>query len=586
MPSSPRVGDRLSYDGATCTVRYVGEVAGTSGSWLGVEWDDAARGKHDGSHKGVRYFTCRSRSPTAASFVRPTRPAETPVSFIAALRDKYAAKLSNAPVIQFSGKIAEEVGFEKTRNKQAQLEELRYVVLDGSRIASVYDEEGASIAETCPKVVELDLSRNLFQKIGTVVRICSELPRLRMLRLNGDRFQDILEDEGLNGAEESFRGIEDLALEETLMSWEEIGHVATRFVNLATLTVGTNQLSSLPQIPLASLTSTLTSLNLEFNEFTAITQVRSLTALTALRHLHLKGNNISAIRADDAEESLPVFPLSLQYLDISYNQVSSWTFIDELPLCFPGVTSLRFAHNPIYDNPDPEHVASSANGGQNSTEEAYMFTVGRLANLKSLNFGSISTADRQDAEMFYLGRIGKHLATVPAAQESEVLRLHRRYAELCELYGAPAVNRTKEINPAFLEARLLSIQFAFHPQGKKENAAVRKNTKIPKSFDVYAVKGIAGKLFGVKPLSLRLVWETGEWDPVAGFDDETGDSSEDEEVVPSVVEETTVTASTDGVSLEVKAGKWVKREVELRDGPRQIGFCVDGSEAKIRVELR
>ena len=49
----------MSFDGATCTVRYLGEVAGTSGSWLGVEWDDAARGKHDGSHKGVRYFTCK-----------------------------------------------------------------------------------------------------------------------------------------------------------------------------------------------------------------------------------------------------------------------------------------------------------------------------------------------------------------------------------------------------------------------------------------------------------------------------------------------------------------------------------------------
>lgn len=56
--SPPSVGDRLSYDGALCTVRYVGEVAGTNGAWLGVEWDDPARGKHDGQHKGVRYFSC------------------------------------------------------------------------------------------------------------------------------------------------------------------------------------------------------------------------------------------------------------------------------------------------------------------------------------------------------------------------------------------------------------------------------------------------------------------------------------------------------------------------------------------------
>jgi len=64
MAESRHVGQRVSYSGALCTVRYVGRVEGTKGSWLGVEWDDATRGKHDGSHKGVRYFTCESRRPT------------------------------------------------------------------------------------------------------------------------------------------------------------------------------------------------------------------------------------------------------------------------------------------------------------------------------------------------------------------------------------------------------------------------------------------------------------------------------------------------------------------------------------------
>ncbi|KAI1357096.1 Thioesterase/thiol ester dehydrase-isomerase [Xylaria sp. FL0043] len=579
MSASPQIGDRLSYDGATCTVRYIGEVAGTSGTWLGVEWDDAARGKHDGSHKGVRYFTCRSRSATPASFVRPGRPAATPVSFIAALQDKYTAELTNTTVIQFSGKVAEEVGFEKIRSKQAQLSELRYVVLDGACIATAYGEGDPSISETCPKVVELDLSRNLFKRIGTVVEICAELPRLRELRLNGNRFQDISDDEGLKGANKSLRSVEQLALEETLMSWEEIGHVATRFEALSALSVSTNQLSSLPAIPLSSLSLTLTSLNLEFNDFTAITQLGSLTALTALRQLHLKGNNISAIRPDGSDESPPIFSTNLQYLDVSYNQVSSWAFVDELPTCFPGLTSLRFAHNPIYNNPDPELSSNP----KNFTEEAYMFTVGRLANLRTLNFGNISTTDRQDAEMFYLAHIGKHLATVPETQAAEILKHHKRYAELCELYGPPVVNRRKEINPAFLEARLVNIQFVFHPKGQDP---IQRTTRIPKGFDIYAVKGIAGKLFGVKPLSIRLIWETGEWDPVAGFDDEVEDSSGDEEELPAAEDvKVNNNTSTDNPRPGDEAGKWVKREVELPDGPRQLGFCVDGLEARIRVEM-
>ena len=29
------------------------------GLWLGVEWDNPERGKHDGSHEGTVYFKCR-----------------------------------------------------------------------------------------------------------------------------------------------------------------------------------------------------------------------------------------------------------------------------------------------------------------------------------------------------------------------------------------------------------------------------------------------------------------------------------------------------------------------------------------------
>lgn len=58
-------GRRLSYAGATCTVRYSGFVKNTKGSWLGVEWDDASRGKHNGSHHGVKYFDCTKPLPSS-----------------------------------------------------------------------------------------------------------------------------------------------------------------------------------------------------------------------------------------------------------------------------------------------------------------------------------------------------------------------------------------------------------------------------------------------------------------------------------------------------------------------------------------
>lgn len=63
------VGSRVHLQNERATVRYVGPVSGQEGSWVGVEWDDPCRGKHDGSTGGIKYFeTCSG--PTAGSFIR------------------------------------------------------------------------------------------------------------------------------------------------------------------------------------------------------------------------------------------------------------------------------------------------------------------------------------------------------------------------------------------------------------------------------------------------------------------------------------------------------------------------------------
>lgn len=64
------------------------------------------------------------------------------------------------------------------------------------------------------------------------------------------------------------------------------------------------------------------------------------------------------------------------------------------------------------------------------------------------------------------------------------------------------------------------------------------------------------------------MWETGEWDPVADYQDEV-DSSDEEEMHGGD-----------------ERGMWVKREVELDGGTREVGFWVEGMEATIRVERR
>lgn len=186
-------GKRISFNHAVCTVRYSGRLPDQNGDWLGVEWDEPDRGKHDGEYKGERLFSTLSPSPKSASFIRATRVPDEPRSFLQALRYKYAEdgleRTTAEPdgSIEISGKVVEEVGFERIRQQQALLHELKIVLLDGLRIRGlgaraeirkVQDE----IENTCPGITELDLSRNLFEHWKDIVNICASLTKLRVLK--------------------------------------------------------------------------------------------------------------------------------------------------------------------------------------------------------------------------------------------------------------------------------------------------------------------------------------------------------------------------------------------------------------------
>jgi len=132
----------------------------------------------------------QSPSPTAASFLRTTRVKDKEQSFLQAVHAKYGPEdptdlAKSVNQIEISGKVVEEVGFDKIRDQQAQLHELKIVLVDGMRITGTeYDlRTYAPISTVCPRIVELDLSRNLFEHFEGIVEIIRDLRDLRKLRL-------------------------------------------------------------------------------------------------------------------------------------------------------------------------------------------------------------------------------------------------------------------------------------------------------------------------------------------------------------------------------------------------------------------
>lgn len=128
-------------------------------------------------------------------------------------------------LITISGKDVEEVGFDKIRQQQAELQKLRIIVLDGCRIGRVEAgiEGGASRAEVigqiCPLCEQLDLSRNLFETWDEIAALISQLPHLTAVTLDGNRFQIRSTFE----RSEEIKSVRRLSLNECLLAWVDVG---------------------------------------------------------------------------------------------------------------------------------------------------------------------------------------------------------------------------------------------------------------------------------------------------------------------------------------------------------------------------
>lgn len=611
------LGQRLSFEGALCSVRYVGPVEGTQKNtiWLGVEWDDPTRGKHSGEHHGKRYFHCLSTSQAVASFVRSSRPHDPPQSFIAVLRSKYGAKRdsgirngrdgdlagqSQAASIVISGKTVEEVGFDKVNQRLASFQNLRIVLLDGLclRAANSDGEElkGAQdeIEATCPSVVELDLSRNLLEEWQSVADICQPLKRLKILKVNGNRFRSFTRLEQLGVA--PFRNIQELSLEDCLMDWGQVSSVLqiTDFPNLRFLSLSGNSLSKLAGVVKSSLVN-LTELKLDFNDFASLSDLYQLnTFFPRLMSLSLQNDKISSVTRP-ASAVHAIFP-TIVNLNLSRNEVATWSFFDDLSWAMPALRALQANGNPLFGRDmRVDMTTSSQRGpmppsssllGQNdsASDTGSMAVIARLGNITSLNYSHITPQERMNAELYYLAEVEKDLA---GTTRDHVIGQNPRYLELCKKYDRDPIETTfprareVESSSSSLNGRLLNI--AFYQQPSETKQMEERHEVVPKSTDIYRLKGLVARKFGLRPLSFRLVYE-----------------SDLDEVMPDQVKLTKEEWDKISTSVDGNAGKMPplsssdlnappllkKKEIELVNSTRELSYFIEDNahEIKIRVE--
>ncbi|PWN54088.1 RNI-like protein [Violaceomyces palustris] len=348
------VGQRFSISPDRGTIRFIGRVADLPGTWLGVEWDQPTRGKHEGVAKdGKRYFSVRV--PGSASFIRPNQKwISFGCSFLSALKSKYAPDEVKDQTNQpsqgqetkiFSRKNLAEIEIEipnldSVARRVSRLNKLREVGLGGFKIETEFpfvEEDGEAkiplgmesyaevafalderlgqqagdIRKTCPSIKWLDLSRSLLPNWDEVAKIAGELEKLEVLLLHFNRFEPIT---GLipSAWGNSFLNLKELRLDGTFMTWDEMLRLSPALPSLELLQLGYNDISTFSAPPTGSPAETTSH---DLVDVGATTR-----PFPRLKILNLSGNKIS--NWDEVVKGLSTLP-ELERLILTDNELST-----------------------------------------------------------------------------------------------------------------------------------------------------------------------------------------------------------------------------------------------------------------------
>ncbi|XP_077862097.1 tubulin-specific chaperone E-like [Saccoglossus kowalevskii] len=489
------VGSRFVSDGNYGTVKYIGEVPPTAGEWLGVEWDEPERGKHDGMHEGHRFF--HTNHPTSGSFIR-LKKAEFGISYCEALVERYGMPDDEDMGIEKSEwffktygnkqKAVEMVGAQSVAKLQSQYEKLSDVALREMRISSAGAE--GHIEKTSPNVTELDLSKNLLSSLEQVANITKQMKSLKTLKLSENRLQLPLQSTKLDTA---FQNVSELFLNYMKLTWKDIVQLSPVLPSLKNLHVCFNDISTIPRLDNSF--ESLELLNLESNNIADWKSVQHLGQLPRLSSLILNMNSIPEISFKETAcgEKTKLFP-ALKSISLNDNKLSSWRDVNELNK-LTGLEEIRLKRNPLLKDQKYFNVRQ--------------LIITKIETLKLCNGSEVPDIERKTAELDYLKRFGQEWLDSGGSQDLAINRPsddfkinHPRYHRLLELYGAPESSEFSAAPSTALKNTLIKVTIVC-PQ-KPEIKAVSK--KLPGSMTVQKVKNLISRIFKVDTTDQQLAY--------------------------------------------------------------------------------
>ncbi|KAL3921473.1 MAG: hypothetical protein SGILL_002731 [Bacillariaceae sp.] len=487
-------------DGFVGTVAYVGPVASSKNPtevYAGIVWDDASRGKHDGSvisrqtNSIVRHFSCGPSQGSQGSFLR-LRKLDVGVPLTSALlRSKYVDM--NAPIIAPNNllphtlvtsngkkKSIEFFGELQIRERQ-QIERLDNISLRriGISRASENEEEFKSFHH----IKELDLAGNLLSNWVQVLKIMRQFPELENVSLAHNHIRDVVAPtlepaDALFGIQ--FDHIRVLNLNNCCIdTFETVAWVSKAMPNLESLCVANSDLSDIESFHVTGFDKLqrLDCSNCKFDRWDD--QVDKFAGLPNLESLCLNDNAIQSIPRHAG--AAPSFQ-RLVSLQISGSSISSWGDLEGTN-SFSQLKSLRLKNAPL--------TSELGEGDLRST------CLARFPQLEYLNASSISKTERIEAERRYVALVS-HLiqrCNIEGAPEEEILNEHPRYAELREVHKNLVFSSNSSEKSESLASSIYNVTIRSLAPASCTTEPVTK--RLPGTLNVERLKALCSRIFGL-----------------------------------------------------------------------------------------
>ncbi|XP_040568186.1 tubulin-specific chaperone E [Lepeophtheirus salmonis] len=460
-----RVEDLKGFRGS---IRYVGSVGSTQGEWLGIEWDDASRGKHNGTHNGIHYFEA---APLGGSFVRVSK-IKSGKGIREAVEDRYGSKHADEEFrpedileIQrgMKASLFEIVGMDKVRQAQKDYGKLNVISLRNMCVQFI----DGDLKDFMPNVMSLDLGENLLHSWDEVFYIIKDLSHLKYLCVSENR---------LLTPRKSLPFIpplKHLVLGRMNYNWNEIYSIIQHIPSLENLQIHGNTISSIDHssCEIAATLPNLRELDLNLNPLVKWKHVSKFSKCQHLESLML--NDCKLTEIDEIDEGFPL----LNKIELNCNDFKNWKTLGHLN-SLPSLKEVRLKGNEL------RGVLPSFQP-MNRRLSPRQTTIAMLGRITILNGTEIDRQERIGAEIDYWKMFG--LDYIEAKKkDTSFSNLPPRYVEIVAMHGEP--------DESELRGKDSTMDDMFLNLTLKRKEEIR-NKKVPLTMTIKALKILSKKLF-------------------------------------------------------------------------------------------